>query len=322
MKPLHVGILMAVAAMGGGLLMKWQSSRTAIPVQPATMAVPAPTADVAPDTTQTARSQAEAQQDALPSAFPESQERKHAARPLRRVPTRRVAEQPRFIARDEMPAVRPPQAPVAQVIPAPAQSAVTPPVRSEPEPAQPPAPLPPPPPRNVTLQAGMLIPARTVESLSSDRNAVGDTFTATLDQPLVVDGLVIAERGARLEGKVVQAQRAGRLKGLSDLAVVLTQVTTSDGQRVVIETDSFEKHGESSTKENVAKIGGGAALGAIIGAVAGGGKGAGIGTAVGGAAGTAGAAATHGKAVTLPPETRINFRLRNPVTITERQQRS
>jgi hypothetical protein len=326
MKPLHVGILMAVAAMGGGLLMKWQSSRTAIPVQPAAVAVPAPAAEGAPDTTQAARSQAEPQQDALPSPFPESQERRHAARPLRRVPTRRVAEQPRFIARDETPAVvRPPQAPVAQVIPAPAPTQpapVTPPVRSEPEPAQPPAPLPPPPPRNVTLQAGMLIPARTVESLSSDRNAVGDTFTATLDQPLVVDGLVIAERGARLEGKVVQAQRAGRLKGLSDLAVVLTQVTTSDGQRVVIETDSFEKHGESSTKENAAKIGGGAALGAIIGAVAGGGKGAGIGTVVGGAAGTAGAAATHGKAVTLPAETRINFRLRNPVTITERQQRS
>jgi hypothetical protein len=323
MKPLHVGILMAVAAMGGGLLMKWQSSRTAIPVQTVAVAVPAPAADAAPDTTQTARSQAEPQQDALPSAFPESQERRHAARPLRRVPTRRVAEQPRFIARDATPAVRPPQAPITQVIPAPAPAQpapVTPPVRSEPEAA--PAPLPPAPPRNVTLQAGMLIPARTVESLSSDRNAAGDTFTATLDQPLVVDGLVIAERGARLEGKVVQAQRAGRLKGVSDLAVVLTQVTTSDGQRVVIETDSFEKHGESSTKENAAKIGGGAALGAIIGAVAGGGKGAGIGTAVGGAAGTAGAAATHGKGVTLPPETRINFRLRNPVTITERQQRS
>jgi hypothetical protein len=173
----------------------------------------------------------------------------------------------------------------------------------------------------VTLQAGSLIPSRTVETLSSDRNAVGDTFTATLDQPLVVDGIVIAERGARLEGKIVQSQRAGRLKGVSDLAIALTQVTTSDGQRVMIETDSFEKHGDSSTKENVAKIGGGAALGAIIGAIAGGGKGAAIGTAVGGAAGTAGAAATRGKAVTLPGETRINFRLRNPVTITERQQR-
>jgi len=321
MKPLHVGILMAVAAMGGGLLMKWQSSRTAIPAQPAAVAVPAPAADAAPDTTQAARSQAEPQQDALPSPFPERQERRHAATPLRRVPTRRVAEQPRFIARDETPAVRAPQAPAAQIIPAPAPAQPAP-VRSEPEPAQPPAPLPPPPPRNVTLQAGMLIPARTVESLSSGRNAVGDTFTATLDQPLVVDGLVIAERGARLEGKVIESQRAGRLKGLSDLAVVLTQVTTSDGQRVVIETDSFEKHGASSTKENAAKIGGGAALGAIIGAVAGGGKGAGIGTVVGGAAGTAGAAATHGKAVTLPAETRINFRLRNPVTITERQQRS
>lgn len=325
MKPLHVGILMAVAALGGGLLMKWQSSRMAVPAQPAAVAVPAPAAQAEPDTTQTLNSQSEPQPDVPPSPFPEKQEHRHPAAPPRRVPTRRVAEQPRFIARDETPAVRPPQASVAQIIPAPtpAQPApVPPPVRSEPEPVQAPAPLPPPPPRNVTLQAGMLIPARTVETLSSDRNAVGDTFTATLDQPLVVDGLVIAERGARLEGRIVQSQRAGRLKGVSDLAVELTQVTTSDGQRVRIETDSFEKHGESSAKENAAKIGGGAALGAIIGAVAGGGKGAGIGTLAGGAAGTAGAAATRGKAVTLPAETRINFRLRNSITITERQQRT
>ncbi|MCU1274907.1 MAG: hypothetical protein JWO48_2338, partial [Bryobacterales bacterium] len=312
MKPLHVGILMAVAALGGGLLMKWQSSRTAIPAQPAAAVAFAPTANPAPDTTQIAKSPAQPPQDVLPSPFPEKQERTQAAEPPRRVRTHRVAEHTRVIAQNQTPTLPPPQ---AQVIPAPAPAQpapVTPPVRSEPEQAAPPAPLPPPPPRSVTLQAGSLIPARTVETLSSNRNAVGDTFTATLDQPLVVDGIVIAERGARLEGKIVQSQRAGRLKGVSDLAIALTQVTTSDGQRVMIETDSFEKHGDSSTKENVAKIGGGAALGAIIGAIAGGGKGAAIGTAVGGAAGTAGAAATRGKTVTLPGETRINFRLRNP----------
>jgi hypothetical protein len=148
---------------------------------------------------------------------------------------------------------------------------------------------------------------------------VGDGFTATLDQPLVVDGLVIAERGARLEGRVVQSERAGRVKGVSDLAIELTQLTTSDGQRVRIETESFVKHGQTSKKEDAAKIGGGAALGAIIGAIAGGGKGAAIGTAVGGAAGTGTVVGTRGKAVSIDPETRISFRLRNSVTITERR---
>jgi hypothetical protein len=148
---------------------------------------------------------------------------------------------------------------------------------------------------------------------------VGDGFTATLDQPLVVDGWVIAERGARLEGKVVESQRAGRVKGMSDLAIELTQLTTSDGQRVQIETETFIKHGRSSTGEDAAKIGAGAAIGAAIGAAAGGGKGAGIGLAAGAAAGTAGVMATRGKPAVLPAETHVNFRLRSTIAITERQ---
>jgi hypothetical protein len=169
------------------------------------------------------------------------------------------------------------------------------------------------------LTAGTLIPTRTVEGLSSDRNQAGDGFTATLDAPLVVNGLVIAERGAHLEGKVVQADKAGRVKGVSELSIELTQLTTSDGQHVPIETESFIKHGQTSKKEDAAKIGGGAALGAIIGAIAGGGTGAAIGTAVGGAAGTGTVIGTRGKAVAIAPETRISFRLKSAVTLTERR---
>ncbi len=158
-----------------------------------------------------------------------------------------------------------------------------------------------------------------MEKLSSEHNQTGDTFTATLDQPLVADGFVIAERGARVEGRVVSAQRAGRVSGLSELSIELVQVKTSDGQRVPIETEAFLKRGEASHREDAAKIGAGAALGAIIGAVAGGGKGAAIGAGAGGAAGTGTVMATRGKAAEFPPETRISFRLRNSVTLTERR---
>ena len=191
--------------------------------------------------------------------------------------------------------------------------------KPEPEPVAPEPSLPPPPPRQVTLKAGMLIPARTVEALSSDRNLAGDTFTATLDDPLVVDGLVIAERGAHLEGTIVQSERAGRVKGLASLAIELTQLNTSDGQRVTIETETFTKQGQKSTGEDAAKVGAAAGIGAAIGAIAGGGKGAGIGAAIGGAAGAGDVMLTRGKAAALPPETRISFRLKTPVTITERQ---
>jgi hypothetical protein len=172
------------------------------------------------------------------------------------------------------------------------------------------------------LKAGTLLAVRLIDAVSSDKNHPGDTFTGSLDAPLIVDGLVLAERGARVEGKIVEAQQAGRIKGLSSIALELTRVNLSDGQRIEISTDSFTKMGPQSRAADAEKIGGGAALGAIIGAIAGGGKGAAIGAGVGGAAGTGTVAATRGKPAVLPSETKVSFRINNPVTVTERRRRS
>ena len=146
----------------------------------------------------------------------------------------------------------------------------------------------------------------------------GDTFTASLYRELVVDGFVIAERGARVEGRVVAAERDGKVKGVSSLSVELTRIHTTDGQDVAIQTDSFERRWDPNQRTDVEKVGGGAALGAIIGAIAGGGKGAAIGAGVGGGAGAGDVLLTR-KPATLPSETRITFRLRAPVTLTEKR---
>ncbi len=190
-------------------------------------------------------------------------------------------------------------------------------------PAAPPAPAaaPVPPPRQphtVTIAAGTLIPVRLGETLSSDKLKAGDTFMATLDQPLVVDGFVVAERGARAEGKVVTAEQAGRVRGLAQLAIELVRFTTADGQKVAIRTATFAKEGPKSVGSDAAKVGAASAIGAAIGAIAGGGKGAAIGAGVGGAAGAGGVMATRGKPAELPVETRISFRLQEPVTVTEK----
>jgi len=165
----------------------------------------------------------------------------------------------------------------------------------------------------------VLIPIRLIDGLTTERNNPGDGFSGTLDQPLVADGLVIAERGARVEGRVVSADRGGKVSGVASLAVELTRVHLSDGQTISVHTDSFERHAEQTRKTDAAKVGGGAALGAIIGAIAGGGKGAAIGAGVGGGAGAGDVLLTRGKAATLPSETRVNFRLSAPVTVSERQ---
>jgi hypothetical protein len=171
----------------------------------------------------------------------------------------------------------------------------------------------------VTLNAGTLLSVRLVDGLSAERNQVGDTFAGTLDKELVANGFVIAERGARVEGRVTAADPGGRVKGLSSLTVEITRLRTSDGQTVTLRTDPFERRAQPDRTGDATKIGAGAALGAVIGAIAGGGKGAAIGAGAGGAAGTGTVLATRGKPATIPSETRITFRLSAPVTLTERR---
>jgi hypothetical protein len=92
----------------------------------------------------------------------------------------------------------------------------------------------------------MTVAVRLNESLSSERGIAGDTFNASLAEPLVVDGLVIAERGARAHGRILGTQRAGRVNGTSSLDLELTMVETSDGQKIEISTAPWTKRGDTS----------------------------------------------------------------------------
>ncbi|HEX5227447.1 MAG TPA: hypothetical protein VFW44_07035 [Bryobacteraceae bacterium] len=87
---------------------------------------------------------------------------------------------------------------------------------------------------SVVLAAGMLLPIRIGQELSPERNQVGDTFFATLARPLVVDGWVIAESGATVEGHVED-------KGAQNLRISIVRVATSDGQNVRIHAEPYVK---------------------------------------------------------------------------------
>jgi len=95
-------------------------------------------------------------------------------------------------------------------------------------------PAPVPAPRQVTLETGMAIPIRLNESLTSDRTVTGEPFEASLVEPFVVDGLVIAERGARVTGRIVNSAKAR-------VELVLATLATSDGQQVAISTDPWTR---------------------------------------------------------------------------------
>jgi hypothetical protein len=248
----------------------------------------------------------------------------HHSQPMQRVP----ASAPAVVkVAQNVPPQQPPQSEpaVPQSAPLPSPQPSAPPIandpapapvaESAPEPAAPPAPEAPP---SVTLQAGMTLPVRLGESLSSEHNQAGDTFTATLDAPLSAGGFVIAEKGTHVEGRVVEAQKSGHGKK-AVLSLELTKLNTSDGQHVEIKTETLRKQGTTmATGDQVGVVAAAAGIGAIIGAMAGGGKGAAIGAGAGGAAGGGGVVATRDKAVSLPTESKVSFRLSNPVTITER----
>jgi hypothetical protein len=173
-------------------------------------------------------------------------------------------------------------------------------------------------PKTVTIPAGTLLSVRVDDHLSSSTTHSGDSFRASLDQPVVIDGAVIAERGAKVEGRVTESDPGGKVRGTATLQLELVRLNTSDGQRLRLQTEGFTKQAQKSTKKDAAKIGIGAGLGAAIGAIAGGGKGAAIGAGIGGAAGTGAVMSTRGEAAEVPAETRMTFRLREPITVTEK----
>lgn len=156
------------------------------------------------------------------------------------------------------------------------------------------------------IPAGTTIKVRTIDRLSSAEARIGDTFQATLEEPIMVGEKELYPRGAQVTGKVVDVHSSGRLSEPGELDLVLSTVSSA-ARTSSLRVDPVVVKGESHTKSNATKIGGGAALGAIIGAIAGGGKGAAVGTVAGGAAGTGAAAATGKKNVEVLPETVLSF---------------
>ena len=170
-------------------------------------------------------------------------------------------------------------------------------------------------PGTITIPAGKVIFIRLNEPLSSDHSHAGEGFTASLDQPIVVNGWVVARRGETVVGTVTSAKKAGRVKGVSQLGLELTDLTVVDGQQLPLVTELWNGSAGTSHGTDAAAIATTTGVGTIIGAAANGGEGAGIGAGAGAAAGIAAVLLTRGKPTVLGPEARLSFRIKEPVTI-------
>ena len=172
----------------------------------------------------------------------------------------------------------------------------------------------PPPPQKVTIPSGTTLAVRLVDTIDSETSQPGQTFRATLDSPLAVEGDVAIPAGYDVQGHIIDVKSAGKFAGQSVLALQLDRISVS-GKYYNIQTDQYRREGSSRGKNTAAKVGTGAGIGAIIGAIAGGGKGAAIGAAAGGGLGGGVQAATKGQQIKLPSETVLNFTLQAPLTV-------
>jgi hypothetical protein len=191
--------------------------------------------------------------------------------------------------------------------------------RADPAPAAAPvtqatAPATPPPPAPVTVPSGVALSVRLIDPIDSSTAQPGDTFHATLDAPIAVDGNVVVPAHYGVEGHVVNAQASGKFAGQALLVLQLDRIKVGD-KSYSIQTDQFSQKTSSRGKNTAEKVGGGAIAGAILGGIFGGGKGAAIGSAAGAGAGTGVQAASKRPDIKLSSEKVLSFTLQAPVNI-------
>ena len=166
----------------------------------------------------------------------------------------------------------------------------------------------------ITIPVGTEVTIRMIDSVNSETSRLGQTFQASLDEAIVVDGREVITRGADVLTKLVSDQQSGKVQGRTVLTLALSTITVNGMPRDVNSSD-VQTASASRGAKSAKVVGGTAALGAIIGAIAGGGKGAAIGAGSGAAIGAGTQVFTGGQKVQIPSETRLTFRLQAPLQL-------
>ena len=170
-------------------------------------------------------------------------------------------------------------------------------------------------PAQLTVKPGTYVTVRLNQGLSTDHNQAGDSFSASLMQPVIVGGVVVANPGQLVYGRISQLQKQ-KADHPSALALQLTGMTLADGTQVPLESLLVTQQGRTTPGGvQAGTVAGTTAAGAVIGGAVGWGTGAAIGAGAGAAAGLIGVMLTRHHATVLYPETPLTFRITTPVTV-------
>jgi len=158
----------------------------------------------------------------------------------------------------------------------------------------------------IRVPAGTTVTIRLERALSSDRNATGEQFTASLALPLVVNGRVIAKQGSEVRGRIARA--SGRNGASADLVLELNKLVLANGWSESIATEPLERRSQArSTGGQGLNF---PAMGTSIGAALGKGRGAALGATIGASLRGLSATGTRVQPVVIGPNELLVFRLR------------
>jgi hypothetical protein len=173
------------------------------------------------------------------------------------------------------------------------------------------------PPPPIVVKSGTNIRVTIDQAVSSKDTNAGDRVEASVAAPVAVNGTVVIPEGSKVTAEVTNAKSAGRFKGDAELGLTLTSVVIN-GQKYTLHTSTHNEASKGRGKRTAETAAIGAGAGALIGALAGRGKGAAIGAGAGGGAGLAGAALTGNREISIAAETKLDFRLTEPLEIQQK----
>jgi len=167
----------------------------------------------------------------------------------------------------------------------------------------------------ITVPPGTSFKVTVNQALSSSKNKTGQSFTASLKDPIMLGGQVLVPVGAQFEGFLSRVIESGRFQGTALLEIRLNRVTLPDQSVYVLATEPVLKQGRAHLLRNMGLIGGGAILGAGIGSALGQISGAIIGIGSGGGTGAVLAYVTGKEELTYKTGSEVVFKLSLPITV-------
>lgn len=158
------------------------------------------------------------------------------------------------------------------------------------------------------------------QELGVEKNRRGDSFSATVSEPVLEAGRVVVPAGAKVHGHVTALQDADDPEYEVDVIKLHFTRLEFDGESYPLDVELVEANPEmkstQGTGETVAKIAAGTAVGALLGRIIGGDdEGALVGAAVGAAAGTAIVLGTAEEKAVLPEGSRLRVRTRSSMRV-------